>query len=153
MKKDVTFRYDAEHKTWAECLVPEWNQDETDGLPIIPVLDYCDERTGDCGKRVWCEIHHAYEKIGHCTEDGMITEKGCRLKGLLIPLGGLYPMSTGWIFDANDESGVMRWRMKYRRKGTCTFSKIRRTSVSTGKRKRTTPSCWLPLSAPSATTM
>ncbi len=114
MKKDVTFRYDAEHKTWAECLVPEWNQDETDGLPIIPVLDYCDERTGDCGKRVWCEIHHAYEKIGRCTEDGMITEKGCRLKGLLIPLGGLYPMSTGCIFDANDESGVMRWRMKYR---------------------------------------
>lgn len=115
MKKDVTFCYDAEHKTWAECLVPEWNQDETDGLPIIPVLDYCDERIGDQGRRVWCEAHHAYEKIGRCTEDGIITEKGCRLKGLLIPLeNGLYPMDIVWISDAEDERGVMRWRMKYR---------------------------------------
>ena len=37
MEKDVTFRYDAEKETWVECRVPEWNRDETDGLPVILV--------------------------------------------------------------------------------------------------------------------
>ena len=113
MEKDVTFRYDAEKETWVECRVPEWNRDETDGLPVILVAYYCDERTGEKGTRVWCEAHRAYEKIGHWTEDGLITGNGCRLKGLLLR-SNVYPMSSLWFHDAGEGGDVIRWRMKYR---------------------------------------
>lgn len=111
MTKDKSFRYDAEKEIWTECLMPEWQTADASLLPVAIVCNLRDERTGERGKRAWCESHHAYEEIDHAVEGGLATTQGCLIRGMAVYTDTwIGAMGYGATPDDAKEC-ILRWRV------------------------------------------
>lgn len=83
MDKTV-FGYNYQQDTWEEITDPQRIDDHIADIPIIILVKYSHQFTGEQTIRVWCPQHDDYEEIGEFTEDGLITGAGCRLTGLSV---------------------------------------------------------------------
>ena len=85
--EDIFFCYDHGQGSWQEAARPAFNLAETAGLPVVLIVSYYHEFSGEKWKKAWCPEHQAYEEIAAFTADGLVTEKGCKLTGLtaLVP--------------------------------------------------------------------
>ena len=123
-----TFCYDLGQESWRESTIPAFASPELTDLPLIPIVDYSHERTGERWKRAWCEAHHAYEDIEGYTADGLTSKAGCRLEGIPVSLtNNVY--QTYYSYDKPTASVGVRWQVRqrpgedsiYLDKGTVTY--------------------------------
>lgn len=113
-----TFYYDDERTTWAETHIPAFCAEDDSDLPIVLLVDYYEKSTGETRLKVWCGEHRAYEGIGRYTEDGVVTDKGCKLTGLALRVeNSEYMMSTGdrrcYESTKNIRERDIRWQVQY----------------------------------------
>ena len=112
MTKDKAFSYDAKKEIWTECLIPEWQTADASSLPVVIVCNLRDERTGEHGKRAWCESHHAYEKIDRSVDGGLVTTQGCLIHGIAVYTDTwIGAMGYGALPDDVKEC-VLRWQVR-----------------------------------------
>lgn len=122
MKKNITFRYDAMQENWVEYTCPEWQTANAENLPVLFVTRIHDERSGEESVQAWCETHRAYEKIDRCTDDGLATERGCRLKGIPVYADtSVDPFR--YIYTELTNETTLRWQVRHcPEKGTVEIS-------------------------------
>lgn len=125
MKKIITFRYDAMQDNWVECTlpeVPEWQTAGAENLPVLFVTKSHDERSGEESVQAWCETHRAYEKVDLSTYDGLVTEQGCRLKGMSVYVDtSVDPFR--YIYTELTNETTLRWQIRrHPEKGTVEIS-------------------------------
>lgn len=113
MPKDATFCFDAKQETWTECRISDWQTKEAASLPIIVVCDLHDERTGEHGKRAWCETHRAYEEIADFINEGIVTADNCCLRGIAV-FTKKRINAMGYGFDPDEVIEIiLRWQVRH----------------------------------------
>ena len=78
------FGYEHEHKRWREVPEPDFSHGDIHKIPFVVIVQFYHECYGICWEKVWCPQHQAYEAIARYTEEGVLTESGCELKGWQI---------------------------------------------------------------------
>ncbi len=113
-----TFCFDAGTSLWKETHVPAFSSETETNLPIILLVDYHDRQTGDSRLAVWCKEHEAYEGIAEYTEDGLLTERGCKLAGMVAKVRNAdYQLSGERRYYESARDAVeahLRWQVRYR---------------------------------------
>ena len=112
-----TFCFDAGRSLWKETHVPAFFSETETNLPIILLVDYHDRQTGDSRLMVWCKEHEAYEGIAEYTEEGLLTERGCRQVGMIAKVRNADYLLSGerrYYGSARDTTEAnLRWQVRY----------------------------------------
>ncbi len=113
-----TFCYDDERAAWAETHVPAFCATDDGELPVVLLVDYYEASAGETRLKVWCGEHQACEGIAGRTEDGVVTDKGCRLTGITVRVENTeYLTSTGdrrcRESGKNTRERDIRWQVQY----------------------------------------
>lgn len=112
-----TFCFDAGRSLWRENHVPDFSSETETNLPIILLVDYHDRQTGNSRLVVWCKKHEAYEGIAEYTEEGLLTERGCRQVGMIAKVRNADYLLSGerrYYGSARDTTEAhLRWLVRY----------------------------------------
>ena len=105
-----TFYYNCAQESWQETNISSFCGEDITALPMIPVVKYRHQRTGENWAKAWCEVHHAYEEIEEYKDDGLTTADGCRIKGIVVFLTN-HVYQTYYTYDKPYSSTDVRWRI------------------------------------------
>ena len=111
--QDKTFRFDYDKQSWRECSTPAFCEEDIAVVPMIPIVDYHHQRTGENWLKAWCEVHHAYEEIECYEEDGLTTVAGCHLKGIPVFLTN-HVYQTNYNYKKPYSRANVRWQVRHR---------------------------------------
>lgn len=115
--KTHTFCFDAGRKIWTESHVPAFFSETETNLPIILLVDCFNRKTGDSRLAVWCKEHEAYEGIAEYTEDGLLTDRGCKQTGLVAKVRNSECLLSGerryYEGPRDPVEANLRWQVRY----------------------------------------
>ncbi len=100
--EELIFLYDPPKKEWVRQKAGAFAGEIERLTPIVAV-----KRPE--GQRVWCDEHHAYEKIKVWQEAGLTTEAGCQMRGPICEAACLKER----LYDTERFSLPLRWRVSY----------------------------------------
>ncbi|WP_028128964.1 hypothetical protein [Selenomonas sp. AE3005] len=93
------FTFHIENGAWKERKNASFLEKDISEIPIVPIVEFYLERTGEKWEKAWCEKHHAYEEIQSCKNDQVITKNGCNLEGLVVPVKNYVYQSENRFFN------------------------------------------------------
>lgn len=110
--KDKTFYKTQAQETWRECKIPAFCAENIAAVPMIPVVDYQHQHTGENWRKAWCEVHHAYEEIEAYADDGLTTASGCHIEGIAVFLTN-HVYQTHYDYRKPSSDADVRWRVRH----------------------------------------
>ena len=110
--QDIVFQQDVRKGEWKECHDTRFTDDDIALLPIVLLVRYSSERTGIKWEKAWCHNHQAYEAVLEYTDSGFVTETGCHLEGLTVPVSNNVYQSYYSYYDEPNTNVALRWRVR-----------------------------------------
>ncbi len=100
--KEIIFLFDPPREGWVRCEDLAFAGEIERLAPIVAV-----KRPE--GKMIWCDEHHAYERIKTWQEAELTTEVGCRIRGPICEVACL----KDCLYYTERFSRPLRWRVSY----------------------------------------
>jgi len=92
---------------------PLFSEQDINKLSFVIVVKIYDSKNEELDiRKVWCPIHQNYEKIKEYHNDGVISQVGCSIKGLIVYTFDQFGNIDDWPFSRNNRDSDFRITVK-----------------------------------------